>query len=91
MIAIDPATGAETTRIADDKEPLALLVFKIVRDPYVGHLTYFRIYSGQLRPVNRCITLTKAGQSALPPGAHVLDRREDIDAVHTGDIALRLV
>lgn len=91
MIAIDPATGAETTRVADDSEPLALLVFKIVRDPYVGHLTYFRIYSGQLRSGQQVYNANQGRTERIGRLVRMYsDRREDIDAVHTGDIAATL-
>ena len=46
---IDPEGGAEITRRADDDEPFSALAFKIVTDPYVGQLTFFRVYSGQLK------------------------------------------
>ncbi len=45
----DPATGAEETRVADDSAPFAALAFKLQSDPYVGQLTFFRVYSGTLK------------------------------------------
>src|SRR5467141_640530 len=46
---LDPDTGKEITRKADDKEPFSALAFKIMADPFVGQLTFIRVYSGQLK------------------------------------------
>jgi elongation factor G len=46
---IDTDTGEEINRAADLNEPLCALAFKIAADPYVGKLTYFRIYSGRIK------------------------------------------
>jgi elongation factor G len=45
---IDPSTGEEIERRADDSEPFSALAFKIMTDPFVGKLCYFRVYSGQV-------------------------------------------
>ncbi len=46
----------EAERPADDDAPFAALAFKVMTDPYVGKLTYFRVYSGKLRPAAACST-----------------------------------
>ena len=51
---IDPNTGKEVERKPSDTEPFSALAFKIMSDPFAGQLTYFRVYSGTLRPERRC-------------------------------------
>ena len=48
---IDPDTGAEVERHATDEEPFCALAFKAMTDPFVGRLTFFRVYSGYFHPV----------------------------------------
>ena len=59
----DPESLVE--RRADDKEPFSALAFKIMTDPFVGQLTFFRVYSGTLTPAPRCSTAPRARPSAL--------------------------
>src|SRR5467141_1664459 len=84
---LDPDSGKELTRKADDKEPFSALAFKIMADPYVGQLTFIRVYSGQL----------KSGESVLNTGRGRTERigrllkmhankREDISEILAGDI-----
>ncbi len=55
----------EETRPADDNAPFAALAFKIMADPFVGKLTYFRVYSGKLEAGSRILNVsTRAGPSA---------------------------
>ncbi len=49
MCWIDPDTGAEVERHANDEEPFSALAFKVMTDPFVGRLTFFRVYSGTLQ------------------------------------------
>jgi translation elongation factor EF-G len=51
-------------RTASDNEPFAALAFKIATDPFVGNLTFFRVYSGVLLPATRSTTPSRAGRSA---------------------------
>ena len=85
---IDPETGDEIERRASDDEPFSALAFKIMTDPYVGKLCFFRVYSGKI----------EAGQVGWNPEKRIRERfgrilqmhaneRKDIDAVYTGDIA----
>lgn len=85
------ATGATVTRSPSDDEPLAALVFKIVRDPYVGHLSYFRVYSGKLRTGQQVFNATRNRQERIGRLVRMYaDRREDLEVVHAGDIAAAL-
>ena len=83
----NPDTGAEETRPAEDKAPFAALAFKIMSDPFVGQLTFIRVYSGHL----------KTGDSVLNSGRGKSERigrllkmhankREEINEIFAGDI-----
>ncbi|RLT30293.1 MAG: elongation factor G [Chloroflexi bacterium] len=76
------------TRLPDDKEPFTALVFKILADPFVGKLAYFRVYSGTLEAGNYVLNTTRnnrerAGRLIQMHANH----REDIKEVYAGDIA----
>ena len=84
---INPQTGKEEIRKADDNEPFSALAFKIMNDPFVGHLTFFRVYSGILT----------SGSYIYNPVRNIRERigrlvkmhankREDIDEIRAGDI-----
>ena len=76
------------SREADDKAPFSALAFKIMSDPYVGHLTYFRVYSGTLESGSYTYNATKDQRERI--GRILLmhaNKREEIDMVHAGDIA----
>ena len=76
------------TRKADDKEPFSALVFKIMSDPFVGHLSFFRVYSGTLQAGD---TVMNAGKQKKERLGRLLkmhaNKREDIQEVYAGDIA----
>ncbi len=85
---IDPHTEEEITRPADDDGPFAALAFKIMTDPFVGQLSFFRVYSG----------VAESGSTVLNPGKSKKERfgrllkmhankREEIKQVYSGDIA----
>ncbi|MGQ9496872.1 MAG: elongation factor G [Desulfotomaculales bacterium] len=85
---IDPATGREDRRAARDDEPFSALAFKIMVDPYVGKLTFFRVYSGRLASGSYVYNSTKNRRERV--GRLVLmhaNHREEVDAVFAGDIA----
>jgi elongation factor G len=85
---IDPDSGSEITRRADDDEPFAALAFKIVTDPYVGQLTFFRVYSGQLRSGTTVLNSKRSKRQRIGRLLKVhANKREDIKEVHAGDIA----
>ncbi|MCY3719634.1 MAG: elongation factor G [Anaerolineaceae bacterium] len=85
---INPKTGEEVSRAPSDDEPLAALVFKIVTDPFVGRLAFFRVYSGVLRAGTMLQNSTSEKRERIGRIVRMFaDRREDVDAVHAGDIA----
>ncbi len=85
---VHPKTGEEITRPAEDGAPLAALVFKIVTDPYVGRLAYFRVYSGKVRKGKTVYNSTKGQRERVGRLIRMYaDRREDIEEVLAGDIA----
>ncbi|MGH2521130.1 MAG: elongation factor G [Anaerolineales bacterium] len=84
----NPNTGEEVTRPVDVKAPLAALVFKIVSDPYVGRLAYFRVYSGKISSGTTVLNSTKGKRERIGRLIRMYaDRREDITEVEAGDIA----
>ena len=87
----NPENGKEQTRSAEDDAPLSALVFKIVTDPYVGRLAYFRVYSGVLKQGVMVFTSTKQRKERVGRLLRMYaDRREDITEVYAGDIAASL-
>ncbi len=87
----NPNTGELETRAPSDDEPLAALVFKIVTDPYVGKLAYFRVYSGVLKTGSTVLNSAKGKKERIGRILRMhADRREDLTEVHAGDIAATL-
>jgi elongation factor G len=84
----DPNTGEPVERLADDEAPFSALAFKIVSDPYVGRLAYFRIYSGNAATGH---TVLNTGQNRKERFGRLLrmhaNHREDVEEVFAGDIA----
>jgi elongation factor G len=80
--------GTEAERTADDKAPFAALAFKIATDPFVGNLTFFRVYSGVLNSGDMVFNPTKAKRERIGRilQMHANDR-EELKEVHAGDIA----
>ncbi len=88
IIGIDPKTESEVTRKASDSEPFSGLAFKIMTDPFVGQLTFIRVYSGKLEAGSYIYNSTKKVKERI--GRLLLmhaDKREDIKEVIAGDIA----
>ena len=85
---VDPETGEEDTRKADDNESFSALAFKIMTDPFVGKLCYFRVYSGVVHAGDIVYNSTKGKRERLGRilMMHANDRT-DIDTCYTGDIA----
>ncbi len=83
-----PKTGAEIMREPSDEEPTAALVFKIVTDPYVGRLAFFRVYSGVVSAGSMLMNTTKDNRERIGRIVRMFaDRREDVDEVRAGDVA----
>jgi elongation factor G len=88
----EPVKGDEedrpAVRHADDSEPFAALAFKIMADPFVGKLTYFRVYSGKLEAGSRVLNVTTGRTERIGRVLmmHANDR-EDVQEVYAGDIA----
>ncbi len=76
------------TRLADDKEPFAALAFKIMTDPFVGQLTFFRVYSGVLTSGSSVLNATKGKTERIGRLLKMhANKREEIKEVYAGDIA----
>ena len=87
----NPFTSNEEVRHADQSEPLSALIFKIVTDPYVGRLAYFRVYSGVLRSGDSVTNSTKNKKERIGRILRMhADHREDLKEVRAGDIAATL-
>lgn len=85
---VNPDTGAEDERPASDDKPFSALAFKIMADPYVGKLTFFRVYSGKLASGSYVYNSTKGRKERIGRILQMhANHREEIDAVYTGDIA----
>lgn len=84
---MDPASGEEINRPPEDDAPLSALVFKIVTDPYVGRLAYFRVYSGKISQGSMVYNSAKQRRERIGRLIRMYaDRREDIKEVLAGDI-----
>ncbi len=84
---INPRTVEEDQRPASDEEPFSALAFKIMADPYVGKLTFFRIYSGKLNSGSYVFNSTKSKRERVGRILRMhANHREEIGEVFTGDI-----
>ncbi len=80
--------GEEEERHASDDEPFSALAFKIVSDPYVGKLAYFRVYSGTLQAGSYVYNSTKGKKERIGRIMQMhADKREEIEEIHAGEIA----
>ena len=85
---INPDTDEEDERPADDKAPFSALAFKIMTDPFVGRLSFFRVYSGQLSKGSAVKNATKGKRERIGRILQMhANHREDLDMVYSGDIA----
>ncbi len=80
--------GNETVRHSSDDEPFSALVFKIVTDPFVGRLAYFRVYSGTLNSGSYVMNATKGKKERVGRILQMhANKRQELDMVYSGDIA----
>jgi elongation factor G len=87
VVGFKPGSGEEISRPPSDEAPLSALVFKIVSDPYVGRLAYFRVYSGKITKGASIYNSRKGKRERVGRLLRMYaDRREDIDEVLAGDI-----
>lgn len=85
---INPDTDAEETRPASDEEPFAALAFKIMTDPFVGRLTFFRVYSGVLQSGSYVLNTSKGKRERIGRILQMhANSRQEIGTVYSGDIA----
>lgn len=85
---VNPLTGEEEVRIVSEDESFVALAFKVMTDPYVGKLTYFRVYSGKLEKGSYVYNATKGKKERIGRLLQMhANHREDIDVVYVGDIA----
>jgi len=87
----DPRTGKVTTRPAQETAPFSALAFKVVTDPFVGRLVYFRVYSGKVKAKGQVLNSTKEQKERLGRLLRMhANRREEVDEAGAGDIAAAL-
>ena len=80
--------GNETERHSSDEEPFSALVFKIMTDPFVGKLAYFRVYSGTLNSGSYVLNATKGKKERVGRTLQMhANKRQELDKVYSGDIA----
>ena len=85
---INPKTDEEDKREPSDDEPFSALAFKIMTDPYVGRLSFFRVYSGTLNTGSSVLNSTKNVRERMGRILQMhANHREDIETVYSGDIA----
>jgi elongation factor G len=87
ITGINPETGEEDSRPSSDDAPFAALAFKVMTDPFVGKLTYFRVYSGTLKAGSYVFNSTKGKKERVGRLLQMhANTREEVTEVHAGDI-----
>ncbi len=85
---INPNTDEEDTRPASDEAPFAALAFKVMTDPFVGKLCFFRVYSGQLESGSYVLNAVKNKRERVGRILQMhANHREEVDRIYSGDIA----
>ena len=87
VIGTNPKNGEEVTRAADDNEPFSALAFKVATDPFVGQLTFFRVYSGTLKAGSYVVNATNGQKERIGRILQMhANHREEIDEIRAGGI-----
>ncbi len=87
MKGVKPGTDEAVTRKSSDDEPLSALAFKIMTDPFVGSLTFVRVYSGVLKSGESVLNSVKENRERIGRMLHMhANHREDVKLAHAGDI-----
>jgi elongation factor G len=87
MLGEDVKTGAELIRKPQDDEPFSALAFKIATDPFIGQLTFFRVYSGSLKTGSYVLNASKGERERVGRIVRMhASHREEIEDIYTGDI-----
>ena len=88
IVGTNPKTDEEEDRHTSDDEPFSALAFKIMTDPYVGRLSFFRVYSGTLNTGSSVLNATKGKRERVGRLLQMhANHREDLETVYSGDIA----
>jgi elongation factor G len=87
IVGIDPGSSAKAVRKADRNDPFSAIAFKIVSDPYVGKLTYIRVYSGVLKTGSYVYNSTKEKRERIGRLLRMhANSREDVNEIEAGDL-----
>src|SRR5207302_5454878 len=88
MVGLDPKTGQEVERLPSPDQPFSALAFKVMSDPYVGKLTYFRVYSGKIKSGDRVLNTTTGKTERVSRILQMhANHREERDEIMAGEIA----
>ncbi len=88
IVGIDPKTGDQVIRKAEDNQPLTALAFKIATDPFVGKLIFVRVYAGKMTSGSTVLNATTGDKERIGRLVRMFaDKREEISEITAGDIA----
>src|SRR2546429_1523182 len=88
MVGLDPKTGQEVERLPSPDQPFSALAFKVMSDPYVGKLTYFRVYSGKIKSGDRVLNTTTGKTERVSRILQMhANHREERNEIMAGEIA----
>ena len=88
VLGVNPKTGKEEKRVPSDDDPFCALAFKITTDPFVGKLTYLRVYSGSVNVGSYVLNANTGEKERISRLVQMhSNKREDIDVIHAGEIA----